>query len=286
MSKVVGFVLKRSMPEALDALALAQSLSPECRFLLEKEGHHALPNPPQGIEAVDHETFVKEVDLVVVLGGDGTLIHAASLLQERVVPILGVNLGTVGFLAEFPLDDFKETFPKALAGEFKHVDRMRLDVEVSRNGDVVLGRRILNDAVVAQLAMARIAQFKVHFGGRLVTSLRGDGLIVSTPTGSTAYNLAAGGPILTPGLEAIAVTPICPHAVTQRPLVLKPGEVLEISLESDNTVFVTLDGQYGHEFVRGDKMKVQRAPITTRLLSYPGRSYFRTLRTKLGWGES
>ncbi|MDP7038560.1 MAG: NAD(+)/NADH kinase, partial [Myxococcota bacterium] len=113
MPKVVGFVLKRSMPEALEALALAQTLSPECRFLIEKEGHHALPNPPQGIEAVGHDTFAAEVDLVVVLGGDGTLIHGASLLQERIVPILGVNLGTVGFLAEFPLDDFKDTYPKA-----------------------------------------------------------------------------------------------------------------------------------------------------------------------------
>ena len=161
-----------------------------------------------------------------------------------------------------------------------------LGVHRVRQGAVTLQMRILNDAVVAQLALARVALYRVTFDDELVTVLRGDGVIVATPTGSTAYSMAAGGSILAPGLEAIALTPICPHALTQRPLVLSTGGTVRVYLDSDNQVFATLDGQVGQEFLQGDVLEITRSPLPLRLLHVPGRSYFEILRRKLRWGES
>jgi NAD+ kinase len=285
MSQTIGLVLKPGVSEALAALETARRLVPQARFLVEEGGHHALRQVPSGVEPVDASTFEREVDLVLVLGGDGTLIHAASLIRDRLVPILGVNLGRIGFLAEVPLGDLAKVLPRALEGALTHRDRLRLDAEVWRDGAVTLRARILNDAVIAQLALARVAVYRVERDEELVTVVRGDGVIVSTPTGSTAYSMAAGGCILEPTLEAVAITPICPHALSQRGLVLTATGEIQVSLESDNVVFVTMDGQVGHEFRRGDTMKLRRAPVPTRLLTVPKHSHFETLRTKLRWGE-
>ncbi len=285
MTSVIGLVLRPGVGEALEGLHLVIKQAPQCRFLVEDEGHHALSRVPRDVEAVDARTFEAAVDLVIVLGGDGTMIHAASLLRERVVPILGVNLGHIGFLTEVTRDELPAVLPRVLAGTVGHVDRMRLDAELWRNGAIAHSGRVLNDVVLNPMALARLSQYRVQRGGELVTTVRGDGIIVATPTGSTAYSMAAGGPVLEPGLEAIAITPICPHELSQRPLIVAPQGDVEVSLVTDAPVFLTLDGQAGHEFLPGDLLRVRRATAPTRLLRVSERSYFQTLRTKLRWGD-
>jgi len=289
MTRVVGVVLRPGAPEALEALRSVQEKYPEVQILVEAEGHHALSDVPEGVRPVSVETFENESDLVLVFGGDGTLIHAASLLKSRVVPILGINMGHIGFLTEVTLDEVHSALELALDGGLPHVDRLRLDVEILRRIEgsprVVFSHRILNDTVLSPQAIARIATYRVELEGELVTMIRGDGVIISTPTGSTAYGMAAGGSILTPGLEAIAIVPLCPHQLSQRPIVLRPDGELSISLEGESTVFATCDGQRGQAFAPGDRMVIRRAPVATRVLSVPWRGYFQTLRTKLGWGD-
>jgi NAD+ kinase len=285
MSQVIGVVLKPDVKDAAVALRQVQNELPNVRFIGEGEGHNAVPAGLPDVAVVDAKTFEAESDLVLVLGGDGTLIHAAGLLVDRLVPILGVNLGHIGFLTEVTRDELLDVVPKAMAGVLSWSDRMRLDVEVQRNGQTLLHRRVLNDAVVAMRSLARIATLRVMQGDQLVTTVRGDGVIVSTPTGSTAYGLASGGPILWPQLEAIAITPICPHQLTQRPLVLRPQGDITVTLDSESTVFASLDGHIGQEMVPGDALVCRMAPVPTRLLHVPWRNYFQTLRTKLRWGE-
>jgi NAD+ kinase len=285
MSQTIGVVLKPDVKDAVVALRQVQGLLPDVRFIGEGGGHNALPEGVEGVSVVDAKAFEAQADLVLVLGGDGTLIHAASLLVDRLVPILGVNLGHIGFLTEVTRDEFLAVVPWALARALPYSDRMRLDIEVRRRNQTLLRRRVLNDAVVAMRSLARIATYRVMQGEELVTTIRGDGVIVSTPTGSTAYALASGGPILWPQLEAIAITPICPHQLTQRALVLRPQGDIIVTLDSESTVFASLDGHVGQEMVPGDAIVSRQAPVPTRLLSVPWRNYFQTLRTKLRWGE-
>jgi len=286
MTRTIGLVLKSGSREAIDALSVVRPLLGDARLLIEREGPHALADLPTSVEAVDRLHFEADSELVLALGGDGTIIHAASLLQNRVVPIVGINLGRIGFLAEVALDEAATILPRALAGELPHSDRLRLDARIVRDGRVALRVRLLNDAVVAQLALARVAVYRITRERDLVTLVRGDGVIISTPTGSTAYSMAAGGSIFEPSLDAIGLTPICPHSLTQRPLVLPTDRSLSVQLESDNAVFATFDGQVGHDFRRGDTLVVERSPIPTRLLHVPGRSHFETLRHKLRWGQT
>lgn len=286
MHKVIGVVLKPGVPEALATLQTVQQTLRDVQFIAEQDGYHALTQPLPGVERVDVQTFEKAVDMVLVLGGDGTLIHAASLLQERRVPILGVNMGHIGFLTEVARDELLDVLRRALDGALPHSDRLRLDAEVRRDETVLLSRRILNDAVIAGRSLARIATFRIVLNDDLVTTIRGDGVIISTPTGSTAYALASGGPIISPQVAAIGITPICPHQLTHRTLVVPPLGKLVVTLDSDSSVFATCDGHAGHEMRRGDALIVSPAPVPSRLLSVPWRDYFQTLRTKLRWGES
>ena len=230
MIRTIGLVLKPGAPEAIEAMHTAMALAPDARFVVERSGHHALREVPARVASIEAGAFEDEAHLVLVLGGDGTLIHAASLLQNKIVPILGVNLGRIGFLTEVTRGELASVLPCALAGTLGHSDRMRLDAEVWRGDELVLRGRILNDAALSQLALARIAAYRVELGEELVTIIRGDGVIISTPTGSTAYSMAAGGAILEPNLEAVAVTPICPHALTQRALVVPPARDIRVAL--------------------------------------------------------
>ncbi|MBN1962133.1 MAG: NAD(+)/NADH kinase [Deltaproteobacteria bacterium] len=286
MATTIGVVCKPHTTDAVGIAELLLSIVPHARLLVEREGPHALENHNTAYIGVDRTEFEQASDLVVAFGGDGTLIHAASLLTQRVVPVLGVNLGRVGFLAEVLRAELNSLLPRALAGELPYTDRLRLDAKIIRNGAVRLQKRILNDAVVAQLALSRVALYRVNLNDELVTVLRGDGVIIATPTGSTAYSMAAGGSILAPDIAAIALTPICPHALSQRPLVLPIDGIIKVFLDSDSKVFVTLDGQFGQEFQSGDILEITAAPIPLRLLHMPGRSYFEILRKKLSWGES
>ncbi|MBI5582543.1 MAG: NAD(+)/NADH kinase [Deltaproteobacteria bacterium] len=225
------------------------------------------------------------LDLVVVLGGDGTLLKAARLYGGRGAPILGVNLGGMGFLTEINLEEFYEILGTILEGEFQTEARMMLAAEIIRQGLVLTPTSFLNDAVINKGALARIVDLETSIDDLFLTSYRGDGLIVSTPTGSTAYNLAAGGPILHPALQTMIITPICPFTLTNRPIIVQDNSTIDIRLGSKaRDVWVTFDGQIGYPLEAGDLVRIKKAPVQIELIKSPFKNYFEILRTKLKWG--
>jgi NAD+ kinase len=224
-------------------------------------------------------------DMVVVLGGDGTLLYAAGLVSDQGVPILGVNLGRLGFLTSSGAADAREAVEAAVAGRLRIEERMRLEVRFRTPEGADTRRAVINDAVISQAGMARLIELDAHLDGAHITRYRSDGLIVSTPTGSTAYNLSAGGPILSPGISAMILTPICPHTLTNRPLVVAADGTLTIEVASDvDQVLLTLDGQSARPLARGDRVEISRAPQPMRLFRSVHAGYFDILREKLHWG--
>src|SRR3989440_12558986 len=223
-------------------------------------------------------------DLIVVLGGDGTLIHAAGLCAGREVPILGVNMGTLGFLTEFPRDRVWETLDAALAGKLQASRRLMLSAELRRDGKVLLSGAVLNDVVVSRDALSRLARLDVSVDGSEAATYEADGLIIATPTGSTAYSLSAAGPIGYPTLDAVLLTPICPHPLTQRPGGLPADPPIRGKLLSRGGMFVTLDGALGRHLQPGDEVHIRTAPHRTVLLKNHDLDPFAILRQKLRWG--
>jgi NAD+ kinase len=225
--------------------------------------------------------------LAIVLGGDGTLLAVARALGRRSVPLLGVNLGTLGFLADTASGELYVALEQVLAGGFAVESRMRLEVGVARDGRTLGSYFALNDAVIVRNAVSRLIDLETFADGVVVTTYHADGLIVATPTGSTAYSLSAGGPLLVPELEAILLTPISPHTLTQRPLVLPETCELEIRVQDTRggEVRLTVDGQVGCALKQEDRVRVRRSPHPVRLLVPPGRNRFEVMRTKLRWGE-
>jgi NAD+ kinase len=226
-------------------------------------------------------------DLIVVLGGDGTLISVARLVGDRRVPILGVNLGSLGFLTEITLDELYPALENCLAGEHRTSQRMMLNVEIERSGDLLARHQVLNDVVINKGALARIIDLETHVNSDYLTTFKADGLIISSPTGSTGYSLAAGGPIIHPSMNCLAITPICPHTLTNRPLVVADDSQITITVKSDHDedVFLTLDGQVGVELKCNDIIRVRRAGHSTTLIMSRSKDYFEILRSKLKWGE-
>ena len=225
-------------------------------------------------------------DMLVVLGGDGTLLSMARLTKHREVPILGVNLGHLGFLAEVSVDEMYPALDHILAGDYVIDHRMMLNVKVLRQEECIAEYSVLNDVVINKGALARIISLEVTVDGISMTTLQADGLILSTPTGSTAYSLAAGGPIVHPSLPSILLTPICPHTLTNRPIILPVDSTMEVKLRSAHRdVFLTLDGQVGMSFLENDVVKIERSEYTVSLVKSPFKDYFEVLRTKLKWGE-
>jgi NAD+ kinase len=238
-----------------------------------------------GLAAAATRNRCADVALLVVLGGDGTLLAAVRALDGCEVPILGVNLGHLGFLTEIALDELYPTLEQFLAGGTALETRTMLRCSVTRGAGGRSGLRAFNDVVLNKGAVARISDFEVRVDGRYLTTYRGDGFIVATPTGSTAYNLSAGGPIVCPDLPAILLSPICPHTLTQRPIVVGDASQIEIRLLSKNgEVFLSLDGQAGFELEQGDTVQVEKSPRPVLLVRSPSRDYFQVLRTKLMWG--
>jgi NAD+ kinase len=241
----------------------------------------------RGVEAVKTPTEIDPaaLDLAVVLGGDGTLLGAAREVGVKGVPILGVNLGGLGFLTAVGQNRMYDVLQRWLAGEHRVQERMTLEGRVIRDGREVKRGLVLNDLVINKAALARILALTTFIDYGFLTTFRADGLIISTPTGSTAYNLAAGGPILVPGIKGIILTPICPFTLTNRPLVLGDEAKIEVRLERANGAYLTYDGQVGFDLADGDRVQVERAEQTIRLVESP-LGYFEILRTKLGWGEA
>lgn len=239
---------------------------------------------PDGREC-PREQLPGKVDLLVVLGGDGTLLAAARTLGGHAVPILPVNLGGLGFLTSVTLSELYPILEQVLEGKSRISERVLLQTEVVRGGEVVDRHQALNDAVLNKGALARMIDLDLYIDGGYVCSFKADGLILSTPTGSTAYSLAAGGPIVYPVVEAFVITPICPHTLTNRPLVIPDTAKVEIDCRAgEEPVYLTLDGQVGVELKGGDRVTAAKAANKLRLVRAARKSYFEILRNKLKWG--
>lgn len=243
----------------------------------------------KGVEVLtDEDVIRREADLVLVLGGDGTLIHAAAVLDGRPAPILGVNMGSLGFLTEVPQSEMYQALELVLAGQATMSARMKLRVHLHRgggHGPPEVDAEVLNDAVIAKGALSRMVELDTRISGDYVTTYKADGVIVSTPTGSTAYALAANGPIVYPTMRGVIVSPICPHTLTQRPIVVPDDQNIEIVLTNDVEVFLTLDGQKGFKLERGDRIQVKQSLNRVLLVRNPQIGFFGILRKKLRWGE-
>jgi NAD+ kinase len=240
---------------------------------------------PRG-PSIEREALGEKVELLIVLGGDGTLLSAARVLRGHKVPILAVNLGGLGFLTSVTLDELYPVLEQILAGEHHTSDRMMLKAEVFRDGKVVERQWALNDAVATKSALARMLAFDVYVDQNHVGRYRADGLIVATPTGSTAYSLAAGGPIIHPDIDAFVITPICPHMLTNRPLVVPDTARVEIDFSpAEDPLYITLDGQVGSELGPKDRVVITKSSSKVRLVRPPQKTYFEILRSKLRWGE-
>jgi NAD+ kinase len=249
----------------------------------------ALMPPAADRHVADKASLVSQVDMVVVLGGDGTLLSVADAIGAAGsgIPMLGVNFGSLGFLTEVTLPELYPSLDAALGGRARIEDRMMLEATASRGGAPLSDHIALNDVVVTKGALSRMIDLSVSVGDEFVTRVKADGLIVATPTGSTAYNLAAGGPIVQPNLDALLLTPIAPHTLTNRPIVIPATSAVRIQplMEDRAEVFVTFDGQAGLQLQAGDEICVRRAHRVLRLIRPSTRSYFEVLREKLKWGE-
>jgi len=240
----------------------------------------------RGIKTVEAEEFQAQSDLIVVLGGDGTMISTARLTGNRAVLVLGINYGSLGYLTDFRIEEMFPALEMILAGEYEIDRRVMLDVEHFRADKKLAEGRVLNDVVVNKSALARIIEIEVNLSNLYVNSFRADGLIVATPTGSTAYNLSAGGPILYPSMNAVVLTPICPFTLTNRPIVVPDEDEIEIRLKNDvEGVVLTLDGQIGFPIKVSDKVLIRKSATTFNLVQPPNRNYFDVLRNKLKWGR-
>jgi len=226
------------------------------------------------------------VDMVVVLGGDGTLLSVARLVGDLRTPILGVNLGSLGFLTEITRSELFPMLEQVTRGDFTVSERMRLLAIIRRNGEEVTRYRVLNDVVINKGALARIIDMEAWVDDDYLTTFKADGLIVSTPTGSTGYNLAAGGPIVYPGNHCHVISPICAHTLTNRPIVVSDDATIRIEVKShDEDVVFTADGQEGMPLQGGDIVELRKSNHSTLLIKSPSKDYFKVLRTKLRWGE-
>jgi NAD+ kinase len=237
-------------------------------------------------KSLSRNEMPSQVDLLVVLGGDGTLLAAARALNRKPVPILAVNLGGLGFLTVITREELYPTLELVLAGNFKTERRVQIEGELVRADEVISSFLALNDVVLNKGAIARILDFDVLVNGRFISTYKSDGLIVSTPTGSTAYSLAAGGPIVTPAVEAFVVTPICAHTLTNRPLVLPDSVQIEVVVKSQREVaYLTVDGQMGIATHSDDAVRLKKASSCVEIIQPPNKDYFEILRQKLKWGE-
>jgi NAD+ kinase len=278
----VGFILK---PDKSQAGSLLEELIP---WLVERGHVPVVTTEDQigtpGVEIVPESGLGAACDLAVVLGGDGTMIRASRLVADHRRPVLGINLGQLGFLTGFPPSEAREALQEAFDGKLAISERMRLSVRFVRaNGDAV-SMSALNDAVIHQGAMARLVELIAHVDGERVAAYRADGLIVATPTGSTAYNMAAGGPIVIPGQSAMTLTPICTHSLTNRPLIVPARATIRVTLGAEiRGVVLTVDGQWAHSFVQGDVVEMTAAPVPL-LLFASKQSFFDVMRDKLHWG--
>ena len=258
---------------------------------LDKQGIKVVtaPDAPADLPAtqVPEQDIAQAVDLIIAVGGDGTLLHAASLAGSEDVPLLGVNRGRLGFLTDVTPDDMLDSVGQVLNGNFSRESRLAIDAHVQLADGSSREATALNDVVVQRLGSGRMLDIRTAISNRFVNTHSGDGLIVATPTGSTAYSLSCGGPILEPGMNALAIVPICPHTLSDRPIVIPSSEEVEIDLLArfDTSADVTVDGRRLAELAPGDRLTVKRSETSVTLLHPPGYDFYGILRSKLHWGR-
>ncbi|MFP4039172.1 MAG: NAD(+)/NADH kinase [Desulfosudaceae bacterium] len=271
--KIIGMVVK-SDPEAEESAAVLEEW-----FV--KRGVAVVRQSP----GLDEEADVPEdFGCLFVLGGDGTFLSAARWIGDLAIPMIGIKFGEVGFLAETVADDMLKSARRVIDNDFTIEQRMRLAVTIYKNGAAAVHQNVLNDVVINKGALARLAHIRTMIDHNYLTTYHGDGLIVSTPTGSTAYSLAAGGPIIHPLMSAIVLTPICPFTLTNRPLVVPDQAWVTLQLDRNpHDIVVTLDGQKGYEIDENDTVVIARADCPIHMIRLPGRSYFDVLKAKLKW---
>jgi len=260
---------------------------------LEERGAQALYDEetagslPGSVKGKTRQEVADASQLLLVLGGDGTLLAAARLAAPRGIPILPINMGSLGFLTSFTLDELYPALEDTLSGRISVSERVMLHVELARGGKVLENQRVLNDVVVNKGALARMIELELRIDADFVCRYRADGLIVATPTGSTAYSLSAGGPIVHPGVGAFVITPICAHMLSDRPLVVQDSSSIELTLSGNTeSVFLTLDGQRGIPLQGTDVVRISRSKELLKLIQPSRKPYFEILRNKLKWGEA
>lgn len=286
----VGIVAKSHLRQAAPHLAeIAKWLDARRLEPVFETATAALTDVSVNRRTGDKATLVTSVDLVVVLGGDGTLLSMADAIAaaDADVPILGVNFGSLGFLTEVTLPELYPALEAAVAGTAPIEERMMLRAATVRAGATLPEHLALNDVVITKAARARMTDLCVSIGDEFVTRVKADGLIVASPTGSTAYNLAAGGPIVQPVVDALVLTPIAPHMLTNRPIVIPASSLVRVQpmMDERDELYVTFDGQAGHQLQAGDEVQIRRAHRPLRLMRPSSRSYFEILRQKLKWNE-
>ncbi|RPI35211.1 MAG: NAD(+) kinase [Nitrospiraceae bacterium] len=281
--KKIGIICKTDRKEPQEILLELLPLLRQkgCEAFVDAETAAAL-----NIKGFSRSEIASLVDIVLVLGGDGTMLSVSRLVASKDIPILGINLGSLGFITEVNRDEIFSAVDKMLNDGCAIEERMMLTAAIHRNGKKIADYTVLNDVVINKGALARIIDLETNINDRYVTTYKADGLIISTPTGSTAYSLSAGGPILYPTLDSIVVTPICPHTLTNRPIVVPADSKIEIIIKSlSEDVVLTLDGQVGFALRMDDAVEINKSPFKTKLLIPVERDYFQVLRTKLKWGE-
>lgn len=283
-SKSIGILTKPKFPEVKATLQAVVSWLRDRNIVVLLDTTSATLLGEEG--GIQKTQLAGKADVLLVLGGDGTMLNAARLAGERGIPILGVNMGGLGFLTEVRLENLYPSLDRVFANDFVLDERLMLTTHVHRHGETVARGVVLNDVVISKGTLARMIELRIAIQGQFVTNLRGDGLIVSTPTGSTAYSLSAGGPIISPAVQSLMLTPICPHTLTHRPLIV-PGNVeIDVTLTSkDDGAMATLDGQVGIAMTQGDSAVIQASDYRTRLIRFPESHYYNVLREKLKWGD-
>ena len=283
-AKKIGVFCKPKAPSATDILG---RLIPWLR----KQNYHIFLDT--GTAAIINETssyekreISQQADLLIVLGGDGTLLSVARAAHPHNIPILAVNLGSLGFLAEISIDELYPTLENILAGKFEIENRMLLNACIWRNREKVEDHNVLNDVVINKGAVARVISLQVLVNGQYMTSYRADGLIIATPTGSTAYSLSAGGPIIHPSMHTLVLSPICPFTLTNRSILIPDQSIIQVKLAAEyDDVRVTLDGQEGYDMRAGDILKIKKTKTSLQLIRGPNKNYYQILRDKLHWGS-
>lgn len=284
----VGIIAKKNKPEAIPIVKnlIGWLRSKKIITYIDNDMGKFIDKIGNYLDCVNIEEIPQYVEMVIVLGGDGTLLSVARLIKGRDIPILGVNLGGLGFLTEITLEELFKVLEKIINNEFTSDERAILEVSVIRRKERVADFTVLNDAVINKGALARIIDIETKINDENLTTFKSDGLIISTPTGSTAYNLSAGGPIVYPSVNCIIITPICPHTLTNRPIVLPDNvEIQAILKTKQQEVILTLDGQKGFSLEYDDIVEIKKAKGKILLIKSPYRHYFELLREKLKWGE-